>query len=64
MSGTKSKALQLHSWARRCPHTEHTALKVAEAGKCATLQRMSQHPLTHAVFSPPIDPEGGPCDKL
>lgn len=39
MSGTKSEELQLYSWGRGCPHTEHTALKVAEAGKCATLQK-------------------------
>lgn len=48
MSGTKSKELQLYSWGRGCPHTEYTALKVAEAGKCATLQKNDS--LTHALF--------------
>lgn len=64
MSGVKRKEPQLHSWARRCPHTEYTALKVAGAGKCATLQKMIQHPLTHAGFFPPIEPESGQQDKL
>lgn len=54
MSVPKSKKLQLFWWGRGCLHTEYTALKVAEPGKCAALQKMI---LWQAPSFFPTDPE-------